>query len=471
MNQRDSDIFNIVSAQDQAESPQVARSKLTPSPLPKDVVVRHRLLEKFINTELPVVLVVAPAGFGKSLLMSQFQAALKSRRQPVAWLSLDERDNDFGRFIAHFQEAIRELALFSVEPNGGSAAGNEHGLSDIRNEAFAWLDHIASLESPFSLFLDEFESICSSEVHVFIADLLRQLSPGQRVIIGSRSMQALPLSALELEGKVLRLEAGELSFDLAETRVFFSQQQGQQLSDSDIESMQLQTEGWAAALRLVTFALPTLDDAGAWLVDALGRTGGIAQYLAQNVLSHLPERTYRFLIETSILEYLDADLCDALLDSRDSAQILEELALANLFLTLVDLRTHRYELHPLFRSFLQSDLKRTQPDRIPVLHRKAAAVLYDSARYSDAMEHALVSQDSALAIDMLDSCIWRFVDFAYYETIARWMDALPAAAIADHLHPASAIICHDCSFSHSRSRGCAESTGEHCSTTRQESRC
>jgi LuxR family transcriptional regulator, maltose regulon positive regulatory protein len=432
MNQHCGGTFDIVSAGEQAESPHVALSKLTPPPLPKDVVVRHRLLERLIKTELPVVLVVAPAGFGKSLLMSQFQAALKNRLQPVAWLSLDERDNEFGRFIAHFQEAIRGLSLFSSDSHGSSVAGNEHGRLDIRDEAFAWLDHIASLESPFSLFLDEFESIRSSEVHVFIADLLRQLSPGQRVIIGSRSMQALPLSALELEGKVLRLDTGELSFDLAETRVFFSQQKELRLSDSDIESMQLKTEGWVAALRLVTLALPTLDDAGVWIVDALGRAGGIAQYLAENVLSHLSERIYRFLIETSILEFLDADLCDAFLESRDSAQILEQLALANLFLTLVDLRAQRYELHPLFRSFLLSDLKRTQPERIPLLHRKATAVLYDSARYADAMEHALASQDTALAIDILDSCIRRFIDFAYYETIARWIDALPAAAIADH---------------------------------------
>lgn len=431
MNTGTRDTSNVDGARNQADHAHVALGKLTPPLLPRDIVVRHRLMEKISNSEHPVTLVVAPAGFGKSLLMAQCHGSLKSCGRPVAWLSLDERDNDFGRFVAHFQEAIRRLSLSPVAPIRSAAASDSSVLSDIRDEAFAWLDHIAALDSPFCLFFDEFESIRSSEVHVFIADLLRQLSPGQRVIIGSRSMHALPLSSFELEGRVLRLEASDLAFDLAETRDFFSQQIDQRLSASAIEATQVKTEGWVAALRLVALALPAQDDAGAWIVDALGRTGGIAQYLAQNVLVNLPARTYRFLTQTSILECLDANLCDAFLESRESAQILEELALANLFLTLVDLRTNRYELHPLFRDFLQSELKRTQPHMIPLLHRKAANVLYDSARYSEAMEHAILSQDSALAIDILDSCIRRFIDFAYYETIAKWIDALPAAQIAD----------------------------------------
>jgi LuxR family maltose regulon positive regulatory protein len=418
----------------QAEHAHVALHKLTPPRLPKDVVARHRLLEKVVRSERPVTLVVAPAGFGKSLLMAQCFEALKGDGQSVAWLSLDERDNDFGRFVAHFQEAVRRLSLFSATSDRSEVAAASGSMSDIRDEAFAWLDHIASLDLPFCLFIDGFESIRSSEVHLFIADLLRQLGPGQRVIIGARSMHALPLSSFELEGSVLRLEAGHLSFDLAETREFFSRQKDLHLSASAIEATQEKTDGWAAALRLVALALPAQDDAGAWIAEALGRNGGIAQYLAENVLRNLPARTYQFLTQTSILEYLDAPLCDEYLYSNESGQILEELAVANVFLTLVDLRAQRYELHPLFRAFLQSELKRTQPGAIPSLHRRAAIALHRGARYSEAMEHAILARDDVWAIEMLESCIRHFIDFAYYETLAKWIAALPAALIADRPH-------------------------------------
>lgn len=374
---------------------------------------------------------MAPAGFGKTTLMTQIHDTLAASGQPVSWLSLDDRDNDFSRFFVYLREAILRMGLFPLAPNQNSADAGENAFSDLRAESFELIDSIASTLCPFTLFIDEVNAIHSPDVFSFTIEVIRSLNPGQRIFIGSRTIRTVPLSFLEVSGQLLKIESDALLFDMEEASAFFRNQSQFHLSGNDIALLQQKTEGWAAALRLVSLALPAFDDVHAWIEGLSGGTESITQYLAENVLARLPEPLCKFMLETSILERLQGKLCDAILETTGSAQILNGIHKANIFLTPLDLNTDSYEFHSLFRSFLKAELLRTNPEIIPVLHRRAAVFLCSSGRYADALSHAIQSHDSALAVDILDLSVLRFVELGQLETVAKWLDAIDAAHIAD----------------------------------------
>ena len=412
-------------------SPRIHLGKLAAPQQPNGVIVRQRLIDSLLESDKPVVVLVAPAGFGKTVLMSQIYSTIAAASQPVAWLSLDDRDNDFSRFMIYLREAIMRMELFTWPPGQNSTPTSESTFSDLRAESFALIDMIASSLSPFSLFVDAFEAIHSPDVIAFINDLVRSLNPGQQIYIGSRAMRVLPMASLEVGGRLKRIDPDSLLFNIEEASLFFNKQTQLRLSADEIALLQQKSEGWAAALRLFTLALPAIKDARAWIESLSGRTQSIALYLAENVLARLPVHLCRFVLETSILEHLYGNLCDAVLESTNSAQLLHDIHDANLFLTLQDSASGSYEFHSLFRSFLSIELKRTSPQLVPILHRRAAVFLCSSARYADALHHAFLSEDSELVVDILDLCVLRFVELGQLETVAKWIDSIDPSLIED----------------------------------------
>jgi len=183
----------------------------------------------------------------------------------------------------------------------------------------------------------------------------------------------------------------------------------------------------------VTLALPHFEDSTRWIEGLSSRCGRISLYLAENVLSNLPADMCQFMLCTSVLENLYGNLCDAVMDMSNSIALLAEIHRQNLFLTLVDTDPVCYEFHSLFRNFLESELTRTQPDLLPVLHRRAAVFYSSSGRYADAVAHALKSGDIELALEIMELCALRFVELGQLETVARWIDALPAESLRHRL--------------------------------------
>nr|WP_319563748.1 LuxR C-terminal-related transcriptional regulator [uncultured Rhodoferax sp.] len=411
--------------------PRLYLGKLSPPLRPLDVVVRERLIEKLMESDKPVTLLMAPAGFGKTMLMSQCHERLVAANHSVAWLSLDDRDNDFSRFFLYLRESILGLGLFAWPPSPHSPFAHDNAFSDLRAESYEFVDSIAASPSPFTLFLDEFESIHSADVLSFFRELIRSLNPGQHVVIGSRSMRTMPLATVEVSGRLFRLDTADLMFDSEEVSTFFRNHGHSLLTSQEISIVQEKTEGWAAALRMITLALPALKDTRTWLEDLSGQTDNIAQYLAENVLARLPDHVCSFMLETSILENVYGNLCDAVLMSDGSSFILDEIYKANLFLTIVDPKLNSYEFHSLFRTYLLTELRRTRPAIIPTLHRRAAVFYSSSTRYPDALEHAIKSQDSPLAVDILDLCAMRFVELGQLETVAKWIELVDSNLIQD----------------------------------------
>lgn len=244
-------------------------------------------------------------------------------------------------------------------------------------------------------------------------------------------MRRLPLATIEVNGQLNRIDTADLMFSLDETTLFFNRQGHGELSQKDIDRLQVKTDGWAAGLRLVTLALPTQGDVSTWIEDLSLRADRLAAYLSENVLAKLPETICSFMIKTSILDQFNDDLCDAVLETSGSAKVIDEIGRANIFMTLVDVNRRSYAFHSLFRSFLYSELIRTQPELVHILHRRAAVYLSSSARYSPAFDHALQANDTALAVDILDMCAMRFVQLGQLETVSKWISAFEPSVTWD----------------------------------------
>jgi len=410
--------------------PRLYAGKITPPQRPPDYIARSRIVQEVGASTCPVTLFVAPAGFGKTSTMSLVADEWNAGDTPTAWVSADERDNDFSRFFVYLREALLRLPIFDWQPDLGVPSGSETAFSGMRAEAFELIDRIAGTPHPFALFIDGFEKIQSPEVIRLIDELARSLNPGQRLIIGARTVKALSITALEIAGQVLRIDAKALRFDLAETELFLQRQRGLVISPKELELVWQKTEGWPAVLRLVTLARPAVGSTSAWIEDLSARSGSITQYLAENVLSRLPERLCDFMLQTSMLDVLYANLCNAVLESEDSEEMLAEVHYANLFLTLIDARAGCYQFHSLFRNFLQTQLRRKFPDLLTTLHRRAAVFYSSSARYADAVSHAIEAGDIALASDIVDLCALRYVELGQLETVAGWIDTIPGATQA-----------------------------------------
>lgn len=402
--------------------------KLAPPELPTDAVPRTRIVEELSRCDVPIVLVVAPAGFGKTSLMRQAFDDCLAFGTPVAWLTLNRRDNDLRRFLNYLSATLSPFITFPDRPSlAASNPGVVYGAT--RDEAAPILDAITLSSVGFTLFIDEFECLTSPEVVRTIQELVLALNPGQRVIIGSRSMKLMPLTSLSLQGRVKKILADHLRFDDDETAQFFSRQSCLSLSEQDISLVKRRVEGWPAGLRLVSLALPRISEPTAWLEDLSGRMDGFADYLAENVLAHLGEKEQDFILRASALDRLSGSLCDSVLERSDSAQILSELYRANLFLTPVGNGSEWFGFHPLFHEFLYDHLKRTAPAAIARLHRRAALWYLGEQRFPPAVDYALVSGDHDLAVTIIEQCAMDFVAASQLDTVASWLDQIPSAVI------------------------------------------
>lgn len=428
---------SVVAAQPAARArglvPRLYPGKTSPPHLPQDAVQRRTLVELFMASPAPALVLEAPAGFGKTTTMLQIVQAMQARGHAVVWLTVDDRDNDFSRFFVYLRAAIYRAGLLRAADGLDIQDRNGTAFSNLRAQAFELLDVMEGADQPFVIFVDGFEKIQSPDVVWLVSELMQCLNPRQRIVVGGRTLRHLPLASLEVRGKLMRVDAELLRFSEDESADFLRRQDTLSLSVQQVHLLYGHTEGWPAAVRLVTLALPHFDDSSKWIEGLSSRYDSISSYLVENVLSHLPAHLCQFMLRTSVLENLYGHLCDAVLEMSHSEGVLTEIHRQNLFLSLVDTNPACYEFHSLFRSCLEAELRRTQPELLPGLHRRAAVFYSSSGRYADAMTHALKSNDTELAFGIIELCALRFVELGQLETVAGWIDALPAAAVKQRL--------------------------------------
>jgi LuxR family transcriptional regulator, maltose regulon positive regulatory protein len=401
-------------------------AKTTPPTLPASQISRKELHERVCRADgEAVVLIQAPAGFGKTTLMLQVMTLLRAQGVATSWLTLDVADNDVGRFLAFLDAAFDKLrsgAAIGTEPENDVAAGVV---------ALDLMERIACTPAPFVLFVDDAESLQNASSLAVLRQVIENLPEGCRMVIGSRAMLDIGAPRLLARGQLLTIEPPRLRFSVAETGDYLRDKRGLNMPGAEIARLQGATEGWPVALWLASVALERSGRPVELISHVPGSNSLIADYLAEEVLAQQSESVRDFLVRTSILHHFNAQLCDAVRARHDSREILDSLQRSNLFVQRISEDGEWFRYHSLFAGFLRTQLERLHPQDIPDLHR-AASRWYDSQnRPVPAVEHALASADFDYALPMLERTAGQLLEGGRIRLLTRLLDSAPAQELAN----------------------------------------
>jgi LuxR family maltose regulon positive regulatory protein len=388
-------------------------SKFNPPGTNASFVRREGITERVERAAAAKLVVVrAPAGFGKTTALRQIHEQLEAAGVATAWITLDAADNDVPRFLSCLAEAVARLQIVDDATQGSDA------------EAVALLEHEGP---PFALFLDEFEVLQSPAVVGLLRDIVERLPRNGRIVIGSRSLPDLGLGRLRVRGQLVEIGIDVLRFSVAETAEFLRLRGLPALPQDSLELLHARTEGWIAALLLASMALDRPGEAAEFIRRLSGSGGAIAEYLAEDVLGRQTPQVREFLLRTSILRQLSPSLCQALLPRTDCARMLEELHASSLFLLPVedDGQEPNYRFHSLFANFLRAQLAREHPEDLLRLHLTASAWYESVGRPVPAIDHAIDGGDFPLALDLLEANAQRFLEQGRMRLLARWLGSVP----------------------------------------------
>lgn len=409
-------------------------SKLTPPAATRYSVDRDAICERvFAGFGTKVVLVRAPAGFGKTTVMAQLVERYRQEGSAVGWITLDESDNDLPRFLSYLTRALRD----SLQ------AGDTHATSEKSADSPAVMEmQINGLlhqnDAPIVLFLDEMEVIRDAAVLAFIRQLITRLPANARLIIGSRNAPEVGLAKLRAHAQLIEVAPEQLRFSAREADVFLMQRRRLDLRPEHVQSLLKSTEGWPTALWLASVALERRShgerfNAEQFIAGFAGSDATVSDYLAEDVLAGQPDDIHDFLLKTSILSQLDAALCDAVCNRHDSAEMLERLVRDNLFLSRVDEQQRTYRYHALFRDFLRSQLTRHAPEQYSSLHRAAANWYYRQQRPIPAIDHAIEAGDLDFALPLLSQQAEALLSQGRLRLLTRWLEKLPSSELDQQL--------------------------------------
>jgi LuxR family maltose regulon positive regulatory protein len=372
------------------------------------------------------MLVSAPAGFGKTSLLTEWLAAgpvAPANERLAAWLALDRGDNTPASFWTYVIAALRTVAsgvgesaldlLQAAQPPPVEAA-----LTTLLND-------LGSVAGDIVLVLDDYHVIDAPEVQEGMAFLLDHLPPCVHVVIASRADPALPLARWRVRGELVEIRAAELRFTPDEAAAYLNEMMGLQLAAGDVAALEGRTEGWIAALQLAALSMQGRENVAGFIAGFAGDDRYVVDYLAEEVLQRQPDRVQAFLLRTSILDRLSGPLCDAVTGQAGGKAMLEVLDRGNLFLVPLDDRRRWYRYHHLFADVLQARLLDEQPGQVPGLHRRASAWYEQNGERSRAIGHALAAEDFGRAADLVELAIPAMRRTRQEAKVRGWLEVLP----------------------------------------------
>ncbi len=392
-------------------------------PAPAHAVIRGHLVA-MLEDGIPgtrLVVVSAPAGYGKTTLLTQWA---RSSQFPVAWVSLGEEDNDlehvYRALVLAWEEAqpgVREsplgLLLGATEPDHGEV------LTEFISLANALPGH-------FVFALDDAHLIEDPTVLQAFANLLDHMPPTLHVVMACRGAPPVPLARYRARQELLELGVEDLQFQVEETTAYLNGVMGLDLANDEIAVLHAPLEGWVAGLQLAALTLRRHRQAPEGLI-VTGRHRFIADYLNEDVLAQLPGEIREFLLRTSILDRLCAPLCDAVTGRSDSREMLERLEREGLFVVPLDDYREWFRYHHLFADYLSDELHRRELDELPDLHRRASRWFLEHDLPDPAFRHAVAGGDAELGFQIFNRYINEKLNTGELRVIRRWLDALPAA--------------------------------------------
>ncbi|HEX7568553.1 MAG TPA: AAA family ATPase, partial [Anaerolineaceae bacterium] len=408
-------------------------TKLYILPARLNAIARSRLTEKLLtslNQPGSFVLLSGPAGFGKTTLLSEFVAGL---RWPVAWVSLDEGDNDPIRFWTYLITACQSI----LEDVGKSALELFSTPQPLPEDTVPTIliNDLAMQNRSVVLVLDDYHEIKNSSIHASLLFLLEHLPHNLHIIVSTRTDPPWPLARFRARNQLVEVRAQDMRFTTEEAASFLNQLMGLNLSTANVAALEERTEGWVAGLQLAALSMKGHSDIASFVTAFTGSHVYIAEYLIEEVLKRQPEDVQGFLLKTSILEHLNAGLCEAVTGCEDGQSVLMALYRANLFLFPLDDEQKWYRYHRLFADLLAYRLKQTLPAKeILKLHSLASAWLAQNDLLDEAIHHALVGKDYERAILLVERVARTMMFTGRVNDLRKWLEALPEASFDAHLY-------------------------------------
>lgn len=372
-------------------------------------VLREGICQRVAQASGQLVLVRAPAGFGKTTAMLQARTHLQRLGVDTAWLTLEHSDNDLSRCVGRLLTALRPLGL----------------QGDLVRD-------LMRREQPFALFLDEFELVHEESVMGVVRELVHQLPVHGQVVIGTRTLPALGLARLRVRRRLTEIDTELLRFDLGSSNEFLRRQNVSSLPPAQLQALHRKTEGWIAALWLAALALQRSLDPADFVDRFSGSDRAVADYLAEEVLARQPEAVRRFLLRTSVLRQLEAPACAALCPETDALAMLEHLAGAHLFVTPVTGAVHTWRYHSLMADYLRSQLVRQDSGSALELHACASQWYADQGRAVPAIDHAFEAGEVQRALLLLLQHAEEFLQQGRMRMLSRWFAQCPLLQLAEH---------------------------------------
>ncbi len=377
---------------------------------------------------LPLTLISAPAGFGKTTLISEWRASNAGRGYPLACLSLEKEDNDPIRFLAYIVAALGTLKPELSETALGVLQAPQP--PPIQLFLTSLINDLAEISHPFALVLDDYHVISAKPVHDALGFILDHLPQHMHLVMLTRADPPLPLARLRARDQMIEIRADDLRFTSDETAAFLNQVMDLALSTDDMSALEQRTEGWIAGLQLAALAIQSpgsmqrTKDIGGFIAAFTGSHRYVADYLAEEVLSRQPDLVRSFLLQTSILSRMTGDLCDRLVGRSDSQDTLSQLQTANLFLIPLDEERRWYRYHHLFADVLRTHLQRSYPDQVAELHKRAAEWFEKNGFVSEAISHALAIGDQLYAARLIEDHAFAMLMHGEAVTVLSWIASI-----------------------------------------------
>jgi serine/threonine-protein kinase PknK len=409
-------------------TPPAPATKYRPPVPPRSLVTRDRLIDLFrAGGRRRVVLIHAPSGFGKSTLAAQWREELVRDGVAVAWLTIDDDDDNVVWFLAHLLESLRRVRPALAASLGQVLA--EHGDNADRYVLTTLIDDIHEKDDRIGLVIDDWHRVSDPATTAALGFLLEHGCHHMQVIVTSWSRAGLPVSRLRIRDELVEIGCDSLRFDGSEARSFLNDVGGLQLSGSDVDALTASTDGWAAALQLAALSLRSGGDANSLIGRLSGASDVVGEFLAENVIDTLEPELREFLLSTSITERTCGGLASALAGVTRGQAMLEDVERRGLFLERVDDDPDWYRYHQMFAEFLRGRLKHDRPDHLEQLHRIASAWFADHGYLNEAVDHAL-AYDPIRAVDLVERDETNLLEQSKMTTLLGIVNKLPPQIVA-----------------------------------------
>jgi LuxR family transcriptional regulator, maltose regulon positive regulatory protein len=400
-----------------------------------ELVPRSNLIQRLTagtHSGRKLTLISAPAGFGKTTLVTEWlhnlQGDAKQENHPqprIAWLSLDEGDNDPVRFLTYFLAALKHIQGIDLPLEKSVAILQSAQPPPIEALLTSLINEIATVHHRIILSLDDYHLIENQPIHDGIHFFLDHMPPQMHLIIATREDPLFPLSRLRAQGQLTEMRAADLRFTFSECAEFINQAMGLNISEEDIAALEARTEGWIVGLQMAALSMQGRAEVTNFIQSFTGSHRFVLDYLIEEVLDQQPEIIQTFLLHTSILDRLCGPLCDEVLGATNGQETLENIEKANLLVVPLDDERKWFRYHHLFADVLQSLLMERQPDQIAALHQRASQWFEQNHQRDHAIRHAFAAQDYERAAGLLELILPTIDGKNLWTKWLGWIKALP----------------------------------------------